>query len=91
MFSDGKLQAMSDIVKNMNTSRLCDYDCKPEVTVVNGTNLTVSFTTINAITDDVNTSKFSDNVKRINLKNFAKFSRPMQMHVGLYARRGWRC
>lgn len=54
VFSDGKLQAMADIVQNMNTSRLCEYDCMP-VVKVNGTNLTISFETY--VTDRVNTGK----------------------------------
>ncbi len=52
---DGKLQTMADIVQSMNTSRLCDYECVPGVTI-DGTNLTVSFTT--TITDtSVDTGK----------------------------------
>lgn len=53
--SDGKLQQVADIVKNMKTSRLCEYNCEPEVKV-NGSNLTISFKT--TLGDNVDASKF---------------------------------
>lgn len=51
VLSDGKLQEMADIVKNINTTRLCNHDCKPVVTI-DGTNLTVSYETQFACTED---------------------------------------
>lgn len=67
VFSVEKLQTVADVVKNSNTIRLCDYDCKPEVTI-DGTNLTVSFQT--EIVDGVDTSKLFGIVRKKKISEF---------------------
>lgn len=44
VLSDGKLQEMADIVRNMKTTRLCDHNCQPVIKISN-TNLTISYET----------------------------------------------